>query len=118
MGTLIYIGGETMINNDRILISGQVMLIEILNRPFYRFAIAAEQTNRDHPLVNPIPIYGTVTFNKNKGEVVADSLNTSFGNLEIRARQWIEKRVIKEINEYDQRQLLVRYTGQYVKEPS
>jgi len=118
MDMLIYTGGETMINNGRISISGQAVLIEILNRPFYRFAIAAEQTNRDHPLVKPIPIYGTVTFNKNKSEVVADSLNISFSNLEIRTRQWIEKRVIKEINEYDQRQLLVRYTSQYVKEHS
>ncbi|WNS79472.1 hypothetical protein RRU94_18255 [Domibacillus sp. DTU_2020_1001157_1_SI_ALB_TIR_016] len=97
-----------MITNSRMMLSGHIMLIDILNRPFYRFAIVAEQRDRDQPFIKPVPIYGTITFNKNKREVVADSLNTSFGNLESSTRQWIEKKLMKEIDEYHERQLLVQ----------
>ncbi|WP_050183786.1 hypothetical protein [Domibacillus robiginosus] len=96
-----------MIENSRNVLSGHIALIEVLNRPFYRFAIVAEQTNRDHPFIDSVPIYGTVTFNKNKREVVADSLNTSFSNLEIGTQQWIEKKLIQEIHEFDERSLLI-----------
>ena len=101
-------GGGKMLASNRMLISGNVTLIEIPNRPFYRFAVVAEQMNRDNPFRNPAAIYGTVTFNKNKGEIVADSLNILFGNLESSTQQWITKRLLKEIDEYHHRQNLLR----------
>lgn len=96
-----------MLDNDRILISGDVKLVEIPNRPFYRFAVVAEQINRDNPLENPVAIYGTVTFNKNKGEIVAECLNTSFNNLKSSAQQWINKKLLRELEEYHHRQNLL-----------